>query len=80
MSRETIEPLTLDTLTKAKYIHLLAKGYRAKDVFKSLSKGIGGKEKEKLREEFDYWRTLNGIKDLKPVRPTMKTNIKYEKK
>ena len=29
-------------------------------------------EKERLRKEFDYWRTYNGIKDLKPARTVVK--------
>ncbi|EEW64616.2 hypothetical protein EFZG_02804, partial [Enterococcus faecium TC 6] len=33
-------------------------------------------EKERLRKEFDYWRTHNGIKDLKPARPVIKRKKK----
>lgn len=50
---------------------MLARGYSPKDVFRSLSKGTN-MEKEKLRKEFDYWRTHNGIKELKPAQPVIK--------
>lgn len=61
----------MDNLTKGRYVQLLARGYSPKDVFKALSKGTDI-EKEQLRKEFDYWRTHNGIEDLKPARAVRK--------
>ncbi|EGP5708317.1 hypothetical protein ACJQ40_001931 [Enterococcus faecium] len=71
MARPVLEAMDMYSLTKGKYIDLLAKGYSAKDVFKALSKG-SNMEKETLRKEFDFWRELNGIKEMKPVRPLIK--------
>lgn len=65
------QAMDMDTLTKGRYVQLLARGYSPKDVFKALSKGTDI-EKEQLRKEFDYWRTHNGIKDLKPARAARK--------
>lgn len=75
MARPVLEAMDMDTLTKGRYVQLLARGYSPKDVFKSLSKGTD-MEKERLRKEFDYWRTHNGIKDLKPARPVNKRKKK----
>ncbi|MEB3137654.1 hypothetical protein [Enterococcus faecium] len=72
MARPVLEAMDMDTLTKGRYVQLLARGYSPKEVFKALSKGTD-MEKERLRKEFDYWRTHNGIKDLKPARPVIKT-------
>lgn len=75
MAKSVLEPISMDSLTKGKYIQLLARGYSPKDVFKALSKGTD-MEKERLRKEFDYWRTHNGIKELKPARPVIKRKKK----
>ncbi|EGP5233945.1 TPA: hypothetical protein ACF39N_002339 [Enterococcus hirae] len=78
MARPVLEAMDMDTLTKGRYVQLLARGYSPKDVFKSLSKGtdMEDMEKERLRKEFDYWRIHNGIKDLKPARPVIKRKKK----
>ncbi|EME7116101.1 hypothetical protein P5B26_001868 [Enterococcus faecium] len=60
MARPVLDAMDMDTLTKGRYVQLLARGYSPKDVFKALSKGTD-MEKERLRKEFDYWRTYNGI-------------------
>ena len=75
MARPVLEAMDMDTLTKGRYVQLLARGYSPKDVFKALSKGTD-MEKERLRKEFDYWRTHNEIKDLKPARPVIKRKKK----
>ena len=74
MGRPVLDAIDMDTLTKGKYIQLLAKGYSVKDIFKALSKG-SNMDKKILREEFDFWRECNGILELKPVR-TVKINQK----
>jgi len=71
MTRPVLKAMDMDNLTKGRYVQLLARGYSPKDVFKALSKGTDI-EKEQLRKEFDYWRTHNGIKDLKPARAVRK--------
>ena len=75
MARPVLEAMDMDTLTKGRYVQLLARSYSPKDVFKALSKGTD-MEKERLRKEFDYWRIYNGIKDLKPARPVVKRKKK----
>ncbi|HFJ7381581.1 MAG: hypothetical protein ACLS5P_09535 [Enterococcus faecium] len=75
MARPVLDAMDMDTLTKGRYVQLLARGYSPKDVFKALSKGTD-MEKERLRKEFDYWRIYNGIKDLKPARPVVKRKKK----
>ena len=71
MARPVLDAMDMDTLTKGRYVQLLARGYSPKDVFKGTDM-----EKERLRKEFDYWRTHNGIKDLKPARPVIKRKKK----
>ena len=71
MARPVLDAMDMDTLTKGRYVQLLARGYSPKDVFKALSKGTD-MEKERLLKEFDYWREHNGIKDLKPARPVIR--------
>ncbi|HDL0812915.1 hypothetical protein [Enterococcus faecium] len=75
MARPVLDAMDMDTLTKGRYVQLLASSYSPKDVFKALSKGTD-MEKERLRKEFDYWRIYNGIKDLKPARPVVKRKKK----
>ena len=75
MARPVLDAMDMDTLTKGRYVQLLARSYSPKDVFKALSKGKK-KKKERLRKEFDYWRIYNGIKDLKPARPVVKRKKK----
>ncbi|MDN6966564.1 hypothetical protein EXW10_13340 [Enterococcus faecium] len=75
MTRPVLDAMDMDTLTKGRYVQLLARSYSPKDVFKALSKGTD-MEKERLRKEFDYWRIYNGIKDLKPARPVVKRKKK----
>ena len=75
MARPVLDAMDMDTLTKGRYVQLLARSYSPKDVFKALSKGTD-MEKERLRKEFDYWRTYNEIKDLKPARPVVKRKKK----
>ncbi|AOT80206.1 TPA: hypothetical protein ACOA6Q_001758 [Enterococcus faecium] len=75
MARPVLDAMDMDTLTKGRYVQLLARSYSPKDVFKALSKGTD-MEKERLRKEFDYWRIYNGIKDLKPARPVVKRKKK----
>ncbi|HIF1846099.1 TPA: hypothetical protein ACXX02_001384 [Enterococcus faecium] len=75
MARPVLDAMDMDTLTKGRYVQLLARSYSPKDVFKALSKGTDI-EKERLRKEFDYWRIYNGIKDLKPARPVVKRKKK----
>ncbi|HFC9195252.1 TPA: hypothetical protein QFN10_000245 [Enterococcus faecium] len=71
MGRPVLETMNMDTLTKGRYVQLLARGYSPRDVFKALSKGTD-MEKERLRKEFDYWRIHNGIQELRPARPVTK--------
>lgn len=71
MAKLVLEPISMDSLTKGKYIQLLARGYTPRDVFRSLAKGTNMK-KLTLKKEFDYWRIQNGIKEVKPVRPVVK--------
>ena len=71
MAKSVLEPINMDSLTKGKYIQLLARDYTPRDVFRSLAEGTNMK-KSTLRKEFDYWRIQNGIKELKPVRPVVK--------
>lgn len=52
MARPVLEAMDMATLTKGRYVQLLARGYSPKDVFKALSKGTD-MEKERLRKEFD---------------------------
>ena len=54
MARPVLDAMDMDTLTKGRYVQLLARSYSPKDVFKALSKGTD-MEKERLRKEFDYW-------------------------
>ncbi|MFS1181207.1 hypothetical protein ACFDDV_12970 [Enterococcus lactis] len=75
MARPVLDAMDMDTLTKGRYVQLLARSYSPKDVFKALSKGTD-MEKKRLRKEFDYWRAYNGIKDLKPARPVVKRKKK----
>lgn len=75
MARPVLDAMDMDTLTKGRYVQMLARSYSPKDVFKALSKGTD-MEKERLRKEFDYWRIYNGIKDLKPARPVVKRKKK----
>ncbi|MEG7996027.1 hypothetical protein SQO50_12270 [Enterococcus faecium] len=39
MARPVLDAMDMDTLTKGRYVQLLARGYSPKDVFKALSKG-----------------------------------------
>ncbi|EOS7926314.1 hypothetical protein D3I19_RS09040 [Enterococcus hirae] len=39
MARSVLEAMDMDTLTKGRYVQLLARGYSPKDVFKALAKG-----------------------------------------
>ncbi|EGP5213187.1 hypothetical protein [Enterococcus faecium] len=71
MEKTSLESISMDNLTKGKYIQLLACGHTPRDIFQSLAKGTDMK-KERLREEFEYWLTQNGIKELKPVKQVMK--------
>lgn len=49
MARPVLDAMDMDTLTKGRYVQLLARGYPPKDVFKSLSKGTD-MEKERLAQ------------------------------
>lgn len=51
MARPVLDAMDMDTLTKGRYVQLLARGYSPKDVFKALSKGTD-MEKERLRKGF----------------------------
>jgi hypothetical protein len=75
MARPVLDAMDMDTLTKGRYVQLLARSYSPKDVFKALSKGTD-MEKKDYEKEFDYWRIYNGIKDLKPARPVVKRKKK----
>lgn len=46
MARPVLEAMDMDTLTKGRYVQLLARGYSPKDVFKSLSKGTDMEKKD----------------------------------
>ncbi|WP_154641725.1 hypothetical protein [Enterococcus faecium] len=39
MARPVLEAMDMDTLTKGRYVQMLARGYFPTDVFKSMSKG-----------------------------------------
>ncbi|MDW8788913.1 hypothetical protein [Enterococcus faecium] len=38
MARPVLEAMDMDTLTKGRYVQLLARGYSPKEVFKALSR------------------------------------------
>lgn len=44
MAKSVLEPINMDSLTKGKYIQLLARGYTPRDVFRSLAEGTNMKK------------------------------------
>ena len=46
MARPVLDAMDMDTLTKGRYVQLLARGYSPKDVFKALSKGTDMEKKD----------------------------------
>ncbi|PQB70125.1 hypothetical protein CUM95_12335 [Enterococcus faecium] len=62
MARPVLEAMDMDTLTKGRYVQLLARGYSPKEVFKALSKGtdmekemgilgLGNKNESKIKSK-----------------------------
>lgn len=51
MARPVLEAMDMDTLTKGRYVQLLARGYSPKDVFKSYLK-------ERIWKKKDYEKSL----------------------
>ncbi len=46
MARPVLDAMDMDTLTKGRYVQLLARSYSPKDVFKALSKGTDMEKKD----------------------------------